>query len=157
MAPPQIPANSVVGTGSRRHTEALIRVARRLGIQDHVVLFGRVSDTERGRLMARAHAIVMASVREGWGLVVTEANACGTPAIVYNVPGLRDAVADGSTGFVVGERPEELTNGMLRLVQDVSAYRSMCTEAARRSSMFSLDDTATVVGQTLQRALAEAV
>ena len=49
--------------------------------------------------MAEAHVLLMTSVREGWGLVVTEANACGTPAVVYNVPGLRDSVRNEETGL----------------------------------------------------------
>ncbi|WP_018348169.1 glycosyltransferase family 4 protein [Longispora albida] len=54
--------------------------------------FGRVPGPVRDELMARAHALVVTSVREGWGLVVDEAAAMGTPAVAYDVPGLRDSV-----------------------------------------------------------------
>jgi glycosyltransferase involved in cell wall biosynthesis len=44
--------------------------------------------------------VVNTSAKEGWGLTVTEANACGAPAVASDVPGLRDAVIDGETGLL---------------------------------------------------------
>ena len=43
-------------------------------------------------------------MREGWGLVVTQANAMGTPAIGYDVPGLRDSTRYDETGINVIEK-----------------------------------------------------
>ena len=58
---------------------------------------GRVSEDEKLQRMARAHGHVATSIREGWGLVVSEAAAVGTPTIAYDAPGLRDSTraADG--------------------------------------------------------------
>jgi glycosyltransferase involved in cell wall biosynthesis len=73
----------------------------------NVVFLGRV---ERGALrerLARAHVLVATSVREGWGLNVSEAAACGTPAIGYAVPGLVDSVP-ASGGALVEPRPDAL-------------------------------------------------
>jgi glycosyltransferase involved in cell wall biosynthesis len=56
--------------------------------------------------LSRAHIILVPAVREGWGLVVTEANAMGTPAIGYDdVPGLRDSIRHGETGITIMEKP----------------------------------------------------
>jgi glycosyltransferase involved in cell wall biosynthesis len=41
--------------------------------------------------------------REGWGLVVTEANAMGTPAVAYDVLGLYDSIVEGVTGKLVAK------------------------------------------------------
>jgi glycosyltransferase involved in cell wall biosynthesis len=54
-------------------------------------LFGRTTDAQKLELMRRASVLVSTSVKEGWGLIVTEANSMGTPAIVYDVDGLRSA------------------------------------------------------------------
>jgi glycosyltransferase involved in cell wall biosynthesis len=54
--------------------------------------------------LSRAHIILAAAVREGWGLIVTEANAMGTLAIGYNVPGLRDSIRHGETGITIIEK-----------------------------------------------------
>ncbi len=54
--------------------------------------------------MSRAHIILVPAVREGLGLVVTEANALGTPAVGYDVPGLRDSIRHAKTGINVMEK-----------------------------------------------------
>ncbi len=69
-----------------------------------VTLFGRVSDAEKQRLVARAHVLMCTSVREGWGLVVDEAAALGTPTVGYDVPGLRDSVP-AARGVLVPPSP----------------------------------------------------
>jgi len=58
-------------------------------------------DNEKRTLLAAAHAVVVPSVREGYGIIVIEANACGTPAVGWNVSGLRDSIIDGKTGYLV--------------------------------------------------------
>jgi glycosyltransferase involved in cell wall biosynthesis len=57
-----------------------------------VEFLGRLEQPELLDRLARAHVLVATSVREGWGLNVSEAAACGTPAIGYSVPGLVDSV-----------------------------------------------------------------
>jgi glycosyltransferase involved in cell wall biosynthesis len=104
--------------------------------------------------MARAHALLMTSAREGWGLVVTEANACGTPAIVYDVPGLRDAVINEETGLVVSPDPERLADGMRRLWLDRTLYRSVTNRARDWSRDFSFDKAAEIVRGEIARRVA---
>jgi glycosyltransferase involved in cell wall biosynthesis len=106
--------------------------------------------------MAEAHILLMASVREGWGLAVTEANACGTPAVVYDVPGLRDAVRDGETGLVVSPYPEAMSYGMTRLLKDPDWYQQFAHKAKAWSATFSLEDTAEIMTEVITRALASA-
>jgi glycosyltransferase involved in cell wall biosynthesis len=74
---------------------------------DGVTVFGRVSEEEKVRLMAAAHVHIATSVREGWGLVVTEAAAVGTPTVAYDVPGLRDSTR-AADGVVVPASPTAL-------------------------------------------------
>ncbi len=69
-----------------------------------VEVLGRVSEQEKLDRMAGAHMHVATSVREGWGLVVTEAAAVGTPTVAYDVPGLRDSTR-AAQGVVVPATP----------------------------------------------------
>ncbi len=140
----------LAGTGSDQYHRALANEARSLHVEDEVVFCGRVSEQEKHRLMTEAHALLMTSVREGWGLVVTEANACGTPAIVYDVPGLRDSVRDQSTGLVVPPQPEHLANAMIRLTTDAGLYLRLAHEGRRWSSTLSFDEAARQVEQALE-------
>ena len=75
----------IVGSGPE---EKLIRRYLPEGVQ----LLGNISDEEKMRQLASAHLLVATSVREGWGLVVTEAAMVGTRSIGYDVPGLRDSI-----------------------------------------------------------------
>jgi glycosyltransferase involved in cell wall biosynthesis len=143
----------IVGGGSRRYCESLVGLARRLGVEHQVVFHGHVSSPEKHRLMAEAHALLMTSVREGWGLVVIEANACGTPAIVYDVPGLRDSVGHDSTGLVVESRPENLFAAMNRLTNDPALYSRFSAECILRSRAFSFDNSASATAEAFERAV----
>jgi glycosyltransferase involved in cell wall biosynthesis len=74
---------------------------------EDVTFFGRVDDATKYELLQRADVIVVTSVREGWGMVVTEAASVGTPAIAYDVPGLRDSVG-ATRGRLVSPNPDAL-------------------------------------------------
>ena len=74
--------------------------------------FGHVDDDTKYDLLARAHVLVMTSVREGWGLTVTEAAAVGTPSIAYAVDGLTDSVR-ASGGTLTACTPESLASAIV--------------------------------------------
>jgi glycosyltransferase involved in cell wall biosynthesis len=76
-----------------------------------VELFGRVSGEELRERLARAHVHTATAVREGWGLNVSEAAACGTPSIGYAVPGLVDSIRE-SGGALVDPNPAALAEGL---------------------------------------------
>lgn len=96
-----------------------------------VTLFGYMPEREKVDLMQRAHLLLCPSVREGWGLVVTEANSLGLPAIGYDVPGLRDSVQHGVTGFLVpANNPEAMAEAAAGLLMNQEKLRQM-GEAAR--------------------------
>lgn len=92
----------VIGSGPME--EELRRLAP-VGVE----FLGRLTQEEKLRRMARAHVLLVTSVREGWGLVVTEAASVGTPTIAYDVDGLRDSVW-ASNGVLVPPNPEDLSS-----------------------------------------------
>jgi glycosyltransferase involved in cell wall biosynthesis len=144
----------IVGIGRARYTVSLRRLVDRLHLEESVVFEGQVSKQEKHRLMGQAQALLMCSVREGWGLVVTEANACGTPAVVYNVPGLRDSVRNEQTGLIVVPRPEALAHSMVRLLRDAALYQRLSLEAKRWSATFTCERTAAAVFDALGEVIA---
>lgn len=88
-----------------------------------VTFFGYVAADKKYELMSRAHAILVPGVREGWGLIVTEANAMGTPAIGYNIHGLRDSIRDGETGFLCDPTPEGMAKQAVEFMRDTGMQR----------------------------------
>jgi glycosyltransferase involved in cell wall biosynthesis len=110
---------------------------------DGVRFFGSVEDVNRRELMKKSWVLVNPSVREGFGLNVVEANALGTPCVVYDVAGLRDAVIDGKTGLLV--QPGNigaLAEAIIRVLTDESLRTKLSEEALAYSRSFSWDKVA---------------
>ena len=85
----------IAGTGD--HRAELERLAGRLALRDAVTFHGFVSEAQKISLFRRAWANVFPSPKEGWGITVVEAAACGTPSLASDSPGLRDSVRHGET------------------------------------------------------------
>jgi glycosyltransferase involved in cell wall biosynthesis len=91
-----------------------------------IEVLGRVTKAQKVALMQQAHVITVTSIKEGWGLIVTEAASQGTPAVVYDVDGLRDSVKDGITGLVVSTNtPQALAAKLARLLKDPGQYAKL--------------------------------
>lgn len=101
---------------------------------------GRTTDEQKAELMRRCHAILVTSVEEGWGLIVTETNSQGTPAVVYNVDGLRDSVR-ADTGIVTEENPAALAEGIIALFDNQDIYETMRLNAWEWSKQLTFDQS----------------
>jgi len=138
----QLPAAQlwVVGDGPQR---AKLQGA----LPDGVIFHGRVDEDTKQQLMARAHALVVTSVREGWGLVVDEAAAMGTPSIGYDVPGLRDSVR-GAHGVLADPTPAALAEA---LAERLPSWTACPAQAGWRGGATSWDTVAAEVLGHLER------
>ncbi|BCK71450.1 glycosyl hydrolase [Streptomyces libani subsp. rufus] len=83
----------IVGDGPER-----ARLAAMAG--PGVTFTGHVSEERKHQLLCSAWLLLHPSLVEGWGLVVMEAAARRTPAVGFDIPGLRDSVEDGTTGLL---------------------------------------------------------
>jgi glycosyltransferase involved in cell wall biosynthesis len=135
----------IVGRGPQ--LAKLERMAKGLNVE----FFGYIDEDKKVDLMRKAHALLVPGVREGWGLVVTEANACGTPAIGYNVPGLRDSIRDGITGLLCDSNPSSMAAVTLRFLHDTGQRENLTLNALNWSRGFSWDKTARLFRGLLQR------
>jgi glycosyltransferase involved in cell wall biosynthesis len=127
----------IVGGGEPSAQAAVERVARGRGIEDYVRLAGYLDEQAKRALLARAALIVMASAREGWGLAITEANAVGTPAVVYDRPGLRDSTIHERTGLLTSPNPEALARGITRALTEPELYGRLQAGALEWSREFT--------------------
>jgi glycosyltransferase involved in cell wall biosynthesis len=129
---------TVVGTGETE--KSLRQLAADLNLQDRVTFTGWMLEAKKNEELEKAHFLVHTSVREGWGLNVIEANAVGTPAIVYPVGGLVDSTVDGETGAVTrAETPESVAETLVAILKTPEKYASYRTKAWERSKTFQWD------------------
>jgi glycosyltransferase involved in cell wall biosynthesis len=138
------PELRVVVAGDGEAREALIDQVQRLGLQDVVKLPGRVSEEVKAELLGMAWLTVAPSAAEGWGLTVIEANALGTPSVAYDVPGLRDSIRHGTTGWLVrdGETMAEAISEALHELSDEDGRAQFGAAAQTWARSFSWDKTA---------------
>ena len=144
----------IVGTGDRR--PALEALTRSMGLDDAVRFTGFVSEEEKLRLLTRAEVAAYPSSKEGWGITVIEANACGVPVVAARVPGLRDAVVDGETGVLVplGDR-EAMARALIDLLRDREKRDRLAGNAVARSRLYTWENTARQTLQVIRRAMGE--
>ena len=91
----------IAGGGDTRDLTFIKNKVKSSPYSEDIKFHGQISDEKlKIKIMSRCHFICCTSVREGWGIIVTEAGSQGTPAIVYGVNGLKDAVDYGRTGLV---------------------------------------------------------
>ncbi len=121
------------------------KVLRRMVSSDYakdIEYLDFVDEAKKIELMQKSHLILVTSVKEGWGLIVTEANSQGTPAVVYDVDGLRDSVKDRETGLISKENtPMGLSVVITAALHDSREYARLRENAWLWSKSFQLEKT----------------
>jgi len=141
----------IAGTGTGL-AAVRARVAAR-GVAHRVALRGFVAEDEKLRLLQTVHVVASASEKEGWGLTILEAAACGTPAVASDVPGLRDAVRDGETGLLVpAGNAAALAHALGHVLGDAALRTRLSAGAVRWASGFDWDAAAAEVSAVLEAA-----
>jgi len=109
-----------------------------VGRREAVDFHGRVYEGEKRGRLEGGHLLLGTWGREGWGLMVSEANALGTQAVVYDVPGLRDSTRHLETGYVCERStPECLTGGITLLWTQPALYEQMRCRSWKASMIFT--------------------
>ena len=121
----QRPALRLVIVGDGPERGALVRQAQRLGIAGRVEFRGALPQQEVAGFFRRASVAVFPFVsgpdgdREGLGLVVVEAQACGCPVIASDIPAMRDLIVPEVTGLKTPPgNPERLAQAVERMLLD---------------------------------------
>jgi glycosyltransferase involved in cell wall biosynthesis len=131
----------IIGEGDDR--PRLEAIARELHLQHVVEFLGFVSEETKKELLQKMWFKVTTSSKEGWGLTVLEANACGTPVIASNVEGLRDAVRDGETGLLYEfGNVADLTEKIIQLITDGELRSRLTTNAIAWATTFDWEQAA---------------
>lgn len=110
-------------------------------IQQSIHYLGDIEPVERNRHISRATALLVPSHEDNWGMIVYEAARVGTPAIVYDTPGLCDAVQYGMTGYLAkANHPGALAAEMRSCMLDETTYHMLRYAAQQFSTTKHLHD-----------------
>jgi len=137
---------AIIGNGPDE--ERLFEMMKKLRLSKNVIFVNKnnffLKQTKidmKVKLMQKAWCLLLPSVKEGWGMVVTEAASCGTPSIVSDVTGLRDSVVKDKTGLILSTDPseKELFDAMIRIIEDNSLRNSLSRQAILWAKNFNWD------------------
>lgn len=129
----------IAGSTSGAYARKVLRHIARSPHAADIETLGHVSPTTRAELMQRSHVILQTPVEEGWGLTVSEANGQGTPAVAYNVSGLRDSIRHEQTGLITDPNPQALADAAVSLLQDPDRYQRLRQAAWQWSRQLTFD------------------
>jgi len=143
------------GTG-KATPHHLARLARRLGIAEHIMFVPPVDQDRLAEYFRAADIVVVPSYNESFGLVAIEAQACGTPVVAAAVGGLGTAVRHGETGLLVsGHDPVDYASACARLLECPALLADMGERARQHAAGFGWADTARRTLEVYQDAIAE--
>lgn len=133
----------LAGRGSADFLAELRILADEFGVADAVEFRDSMPTGELANLMRGVDAVAMPSSSETFGLVALEAQACGTPVLATDVDGLRYAVLNGETGWLVpGRTPELWADALYRAAANPAQWHVMSRAAARRARALTWDHVA---------------
>lgn len=100
-----------------------------------------MTDQQLRDLYRRSWVAVSTSVREGWGMTLTEAAACGTPSVATDIAGHADAVAVGRSGLL-HDRDPDLVDALVRVLTDEELRARLTEGALARAAELTWERTA---------------
>ena len=129
----------VIGDGP--YADALKTEARRRGVSHAVDFLGFLPGAEKVKRLQAAWALLQPSPKEGWGLTVVEAAACGTAVVASDAPGLRDSVRRDETGMLVpfGDTVG-LSEALVRVLTDKALRERLGRAGPEWAARFRWDD-----------------
>lgn len=141
----------IIGKSDPEYLNLLKTKAKDLELEK-VRFWGYVDEIKKYNLLSNSHILINPSVKEGWGIVVIEAAAMGTPTIAFNVAGLKDSIRDGKTGFLCTEMTaESLAKKAIELLNDKKKLEQISKNAILWSRNFSWDKSVNLSLKLIKR------
>lgn len=151
-----IPDAQLIIVGDGDNLTELKNLAVGLGLSDSVVFTGFVDEQTKVSILQKCQVVVNPSIKEGWGLTVIEANACGTPTVSADVPGLRDSVINEKTGLLYPYGDiETCARYIVRFLQDELFRKQIAAQALIWAHQFSWDKAADKMLKCIEKTIAE--
>jgi len=153
-----VPDARLIIIGDGDYKKNLQDVASTLGIQEKVHFTGHVSHAEKVKLLNSLWLAVNPSPKEGWGLTVIEANACGVPVIAADSPGLRDSVINEETGILYPYgNIQLLIKQIIKLLKSQEKISKFSKNSLNWVNNFSWDESATKIIDIIKAAISHKI
>lgn len=139
FAKPELPELQLIVAGdiSSRYGKKVERYIQRSQYAQDIQILGKIAANKKVELLQKCHILLATSLKEGWGLTVTEAASQGTPAIAYDVDGLRDSIKDNVTGCAVSNSSTQaLAETIVAMLQNRGGYEAYRKRAWHWSQEF---------------------
>jgi glycosyltransferase involved in cell wall biosynthesis len=150
----EIPDARFIIVGDGDYKSELEKYTASLQLQHAVQFTGFVSEEEKVILLQQMHVVIQPSAKEGWGLTVVEANACGVCCIASNVQGLREAVVDGETGLLYEYgNVQQLAEKMKTVLRSEQLRTTLETNALVWAKKFNWEHSADVAIEAMEQAI----
>jgi glycosyltransferase involved in cell wall biosynthesis len=148
-----VPARLIIA-GQGDAADAIRALSAELNLAHRVDLTGFVDEQRKRELLRRSWVHVLTSPKEGWGISIMEAAACGTATVASDSPGLRDAVRHEQTGLLVPHGDVvALAEGLRRILQDTALRERLGNSARSFAEQHSWERTAAETEAHLERVL----
>ena len=133
------PNARLILAGDGKDRADLESFAQTLGIAENVHFEGFIADPSR--MMSACDAVIVPSIKEGFGLAAVEAMALGRPVVATDAGGLPEIIVNGETGFIVPTRdPQAIADLIKHLLEDKALAESMGKRGRERAEdCFDLD------------------
>jgi len=130
----------IAGAGEGNYFKKFLKLINNSKYKNDIEYLGKVDKNKKIELMQKSHILCVTSVKEGWGLVVTEANSQGTPAIVYDIDGLRDSVKNNETGIICEKNnSENLAKNIIKIINTDQEYKKLKLNSLEFSKEFNFE------------------
>ena len=110
-------------TENKEHYLELRQLASTLALDDNITFIRSFSDKQKRTLLSHATCLIYTPDREHFGIVPIEAMYLRCPVVAVNTGGPLETVADGETGFLCAQKPEDFASAMQKFVQDRESSR----------------------------------
>ena len=140
----KIPALQAVIFGDGPEKLRIESQIQKYSAEDWITLPGFISRENQVSLYQKAKLLIAPSRREGWNMTITEAAACGTPAVATKIPGHLDAVMNQQTGYLV-ENDYEMAEAIIAGLSDESKRIEMRKNSLEHAQKFRWEHTAAII------------
>jgi glycosyltransferase involved in cell wall biosynthesis len=122
----QIPDVKLIVVGDGRYKENLMKLAKKLNLEENIIFTGFVEEEELPDYYACADIFLNPAIKQSWGLAPFEAMAAGVPVIVSSDTGAAKVIEEKDIGVVMEPlEPDAWASGIVELLENREGLESM--------------------------------